>query len=305
MILTRFVYAMCVGGGVLLTVACGSHGPPRSAPEPGAAPSDSLEVYIGKVRRLAAAAAPKKAEVATIESRDGELRTALNALHDGETPARHRRVAAAYRSAGVLDLAYDHYAAATRLDSRDAAAYDGLARIWRDWGLPHLGLSDARRAVFYAPGSPTVHNTLGTVLYALDQRPAARTEFERALALDPQASYALINLCYERFQASDFATAAGHCHNALRLDPASAPAHNNLALVYAATGQTQLAEAEFAVVGDAASRLFNAGIMYSAGDRYVDAAQAFDAAERLRPGWKLAGDRAEQARRLSQSSGPR
>jgi Tfp pilus assembly protein PilF len=305
MILTRFVYAMCVGGGVLLTAACGSHGPPRSAPQPGAAPADSLEVYIGKVRKLAAAAAPKRAAIETVESRDGELRTALNALRDGETAARHRRVAVAYRSADILDLAYNHYAAATKLDSRDAAAYDGLARIWRDWGLPHLALSDARRAVYYEPNSPAVHNTLGTVLYALEQRSAARGEFERALALDPRAPYALINLCYERFQAGDFATAAGNCRSALKIDPTSAPAHNNLALVYAATGQTQLAEAEFAAVGDPASRQFNAGIMFSAGFRYADAAQAFDAAGRLRPGWMLAGERARQARRLSQSSGSR
>ena len=92
------------------------------------------------------------------------------------------------------------------------------------------------------------------------------------------------------------------CRQALSLEPASAAAHNNLGLVYTATGQTRLAALEFAAVDDPAARLYNVGIALSAGRRYADAAQAFDQAERLRPGWILAGERARQARRLSQSS---
>ena len=264
---------------------------------------DSLEVYIGKVRRLSVAAVPKRDVVVTAESQNAELRVALGALGGGATAERHLRVADAYRSAGILDLAYDHFVAARDLDSRDAAAYDGLARIWRDWGVPHLGLGDARRALYYAPQSAAAYNTFGTLLDALGQRAEARRAFERALVLDPGATYAWTNLCYQLFQAGDFDAAASSCRHALTLDPAFAPAHNNLALVYAATGRVQLADAEFATVGDEASRQYNAGIVFSASRRYAEAARAFDAAGRLRPGWTLAADRARQARRLAQPPG--
>jgi tetratricopeptide (TPR) repeat protein len=87
------------------------------------------------------------------------------------------------------------------------------------------------------------------------------------------------------------------------LDPAFGPAHNNLALIYAASGDLRAAEAELAHVGDRAGQQFNIGIVLSAGRRYADAVKAFAEAERLRPGWALAADRARQARRLAMSQG--
>jgi tetratricopeptide (TPR) repeat protein len=297
--MTWCVRVAWVGGALLLT-ACGAHRPARSVPEQAAVAPDSLEVAIGKIRRLSVAAVPKRNAVATVETQNAEVRTALEALQRGATPERHRRVADAYRSVGILDLAYDHFVAARDLDSRDAAAYDGLARIWRDWGLPHLGLADARRALYYAPQSAAAHNTFGTLLQALGQRTEARRAFERALALDPGAAYAWTNLCYQSFQAGDFVGAAASCRRALTVDPGLAAAHNNLGLVYAAAGQAKLAEAEFAAVGDAAARQYNVGIVFAASRKYADAADAFEAAGRLRPGWTMAAERARQARRLAQ-----
>ncbi len=46
---------------------------------------------------------------------------------------------------------------------------------------------DASRAVYYAPDSPVVHNTLGTVLQALGRRAEARAQYEKALAVDASA----------------------------------------------------------------------------------------------------------------------
>ena len=60
--------------------------------------------------------------------------------------------------------------------------------------MAHLGLGDAYRAVYYAPGSAAAHNTLGTLLAASGRWAAARVEFGRALALDPSAAYAAHNL---------------------------------------------------------------------------------------------------------------
>ena len=302
----RLVCATLVGSGViLLTVACGSHAPPRSAPDANAVAHDSLEVFIGKVRRLSIAAVPKRDAVVTVETQNVELRSALEALRSGGTAERHRRVAEAYRTAGILDLAYDNFVSARDLDGRDAAAYDGLARIWRDWGLPHLGIGDARRALYYAPESAAAYNTYGTLLDALDQRAEARRAFERALELDPRAAYAWTNLCYQSFQAGNFDGAAAQCRRALALEPGFAPAHNNLALVHAATGNLWLAEAQFAAGGSEAASQYNVGIVFSANRRYSDAARAFEGAERLRPGWAIAAERAQQARRLAEPTGIR
>ncbi len=57
--------------------------------------------------------------------------------------------------------------AAARLDPREARRGTGSPAIWRDWGFPHFGLGDAYRAVWAAPRSPLVHNTLGTILQFL------------------------------------------------------------------------------------------------------------------------------------------
>lgn len=103
-------------------------------------------------------------------------------------------LAHAYYSMGILDQAYDYYAEAARRDPREAAAWDGLARIWRDWGYPSLGLGDAHRAVWASPRSPIVHNTLGTVLARLGKHHEASLAFARAVFLDPSAGYAYYNL---------------------------------------------------------------------------------------------------------------
>jgi tetratricopeptide (TPR) repeat protein len=130
----------------------------------------------------------------TIESHDPKLAAALLKLKLLPSAAQHRAAADEYRRLGVLDAAFDHLTAAIRIDPHDAAAYDARARIWRDWGVPRLGMGDAARAVYYAPRSAAARNTLGTLLAANDQSDEARREFLKALALDPSASFARENL---------------------------------------------------------------------------------------------------------------
>jgi tetratricopeptide (TPR) repeat protein len=131
----------------------------------------------------------------TVESLNPELRAA------------YVRVGYAYKAAGVLDRALDHFDEAIQKDGRLAAAYDGRARIWRDWHLASVGIGDAARAVYYAPTSAAAQNTLGTLLYALGDCDSARRAFARALVLNPQAFYARTNLDYLDHQLSARATA--------------------------------------------------------------------------------------------------
>lgn len=282
---------------------CASHQPPRGAPGANVsrpAPSaDSLETAIAKIRRLQMAAKPSTDHAATIEAQPGDLRNALEAAVTGESPASLRRVAEAYYRAGVLDRAYSYYARALKIDRRDGAAYDGMARIWRDWRFPELAVGDAYRATYYAPHSASAYNTLGTVLHAIGNRAGARSAFERALALEPRAAYALNNLCYSSFVAGDATSAIAGCRRALDIDPGLVPAQNNLALAFAADGDLDASAAQFARSGDAAAREFNLGIVLASAGRHREAERSFQTAANMKPDWTLAAERARQSGRIA------
>jgi Tfp pilus assembly protein PilF len=166
--------------------------------------------------------------LAMVETVDPELGAALAAVAVVPCAATHLRLAEAYRTARILDQAHEHLTLTVQMDPANARAYDGLARIWRDWGLPHLALPDAHRAVYNAPSSPEAHNTFGTVLHALGLRREARAEYEKALELAPRAAYALNNLCALDLADGSAAAAARRCEEALRLDPGLSVAFRNL-----------------------------------------------------------------------------
>jgi Flp pilus assembly protein TadD len=260
---------------------------------------DSLAQYAAKIRNLSARARPASHLLPTLERWDRRLAEALLLAATSPAAESLRNVGDEYRRLGVLDLAFRYYNDALRADPTDAAAYDGLARIWRDWGLPGLGLGDASRAVYYARSSGASYNTLGTVMQALGNRREARAAYKQALQSDPRASYALTNLCYLSFLEGDAGAALGECRRALELDPESKAAHNNLALIYAAQGRLDLARSELSGSGDEAASQFNMGVIYMATKDYASAATAFQAALVARPSFSAAGLRARQARALA------
>lgn len=264
----------------------------------------SLMEYIGQMRELGVHARPVQPSpllASTVEAQDPELTAALAELAVIGEPAQHRRVAERFRQLKILDAAYDHFARARTLDPTDAAAHDGLARIWRDWGFPHLGLGDASRSVYYAPTWAPAHNTLGTILAALGRAEEARRAYEHARALDPGAAYIRSNLCYLSFLEGRIDQAIAECRAAVEADPGLRPARNNLALAYAAAGRDDLAQREFLAAGTAAG-LYNIGIVHLAEHRYVRASQAFAAAQHERPLWAAARKRASQTRALAAAS---
>jgi Tfp pilus assembly protein PilF len=240
---------------------------------------------------------PKTTENVTIETEDPELAAALDAVGAARTADLLLGVAAEYRRLGLLDQAYDHAREALDLDPNDGRTRDVLARIWRDWGLAARGLPEAYRAVAASPGSAAVHNTLGTLLFAVGSVDAARVRFERVLALDSGAAYAWNNLCYASLTEGDANRAEDECGRALALDPSLDAARHNLALVHASAGRWDQAEREFLESGDRAAAHYNMGIVLLADRRYREAAEAFDAAYRERPALLAARDRAEDARR--------
>ena len=292
---------MRLGACVIAATAlggCAAHRPPAAALSPA-----SVETFVEKVRQLSAAARPPRSnEADTLERRDPELSEARLMLVVAPTAGNHRRVAEAYARLGVFDAAYDHFSAALRLEPHDAASDDGLARIWRDWGFPHLGLTDAYRAIYYAPDSPVPQNTLGTLLLKMGRPAEARRAFERALALDPRAPYVLNNLCYTDLLTGYSAPAIARCRSAVRAQPDLTAAHNNLALAYAAAGEMAAAAQEFSLATSLAAARYNMGVALMATRRFDAAARAFDDAATLIPSVAHARDRARQARTLATGS---
>lgn len=211
-------------------------GRPSSSPGAGqsrAVPTATLEDHVARLRALSIRAAGERRRIGatSVEARDPALGSALTRLAVAPSAESHRRVAAAYRRAGILDLAFDHYRMVARLDPTDPAGWDGMARIWRDWGFAHLGLADAHRAVHLAPESAEAHNTLGTLLLAVGDRRSARREFERAVSLNARAAWAHNNLCYLATAEGDHLAGLEACRRALALDPTLPVARGNLAEV--------------------------------------------------------------------------
>lgn len=310
--LHRVAVLVCiVGAGALTGSACAtapradrlkSHliqrAPDSTEKAPEQAPPDSFEAVISKIRHLAANARPPAARHSgtTIETTDPTLAAAVASLQAFPSAPALDLVAAEYARLGILDAAYDHYRRAVALEPRDATAHDGLARIWRDSGLPHLGLGDARRAVYFAPWSAEAHNTLGTLLHALGQRRLARQAYERSLALDPEAAYALNNLGYLALLDGDSSRAIELCRRAIVLDPSLSAARRNLALSYASADRLDLAERELLVADARPVAYYNLGIIGLARRDYPSALTAFETACDARPAPPGACDRVARLR---------
>jgi tetratricopeptide (TPR) repeat protein len=305
----RFV--VCVVGS-LAVVGCGGRRmvnvmPPAQASGEQAAPaqpppSDSLETFIAKVRKLSIEARPDRPKPTTVEGSSPRLMAALAAAMAMPTPVTYRTIGEEYRALGIFDKAHDYFNKAMTMDPRDAATHDAFARLWRDAGFANLALGDAYRAVYYAPASAAAHNTLGTIFQALGRRADARKQYETALQLDPTAAYALNNLCYGWVLDGDAGKAIPACERALRIDPGLATARNNLGLAHAVAGDLNATRSTFDAAGDHATALYNMGIVHLARRHYSSAVQAFDAAQVARPNMRMAADRARQALTLSKTN---
>jgi Flp pilus assembly protein TadD len=245
---------------------------------------------------VASRAVTKSGTFATVESSDRQLGAALliDAVHS--TASSRLQVAREYARLDILDMAQSWTSRALEREPRFAEGHEFMARIWRDWHLAGVGLRSAHLAVRYDHGSASAHNTLGTLLDALGQVDEARSAYTVAVALDPNAEWALNNLCYLEMRAGRFDDALRACERALAVSPGLVVAHNNLALTYAASGAMSSASAAFLAAGDLASAYYNIGIVHLAGRRYADAAAAFEHAIKLRPTFTEAKRWAHDAR---------
>jgi tetratricopeptide (TPR) repeat protein len=240
---------------------------------------------------------PKSSDSPTLESTTPNLAAIVAAVRLHPSADGYVALGTAYHRLGVLDEAENNFQRALQFNGKSAPAYEGLARVWRDWGLPEYGLGDAYRAVSIAPHSASAHNTLGTLLFALGDPEVAKTHFQRSLALDATAGYALNNLCYVSFMLGEGGPAVARCTEALALAPDAVTTRNNLALVYAAQGKPDEAAREFAKASDGPAASYNVGIAHMARHEYQDAAAAFTIACNAKPEVAGACAWAKEARR--------
>ena len=267
----------------ILTAGCGSLHVVKTTPAPPSAPREN--------------ATASNTMAATLEAQDSRLAAALLAVAVAPRAETYRHLAREYRRVGVLDKAHEHFSNAVAADPTDAASYDALARIWRDWGAAPLGLADAYRAVHHAPLSAAAANTLGTMLQAIGRLEDAKQWYARAVELDPGAWYAMNNLCYVAVLSRD-AAAVNTCHAAVAAAPGvkARVAQNNLALAHVAAGDRAGAKAWFRRAGEPATANYNYGIAMMATQSYKEATAAFEEALRADPQFTLAAMRARQAR---------
>lgn len=264
---------------------------------------DSLKVAIAKVRAVAQNAHPRAKNIsgATLEANHPELAAALRALAAAESAETHFAVGNLYFEAGVKDRALEHFQATLKFDRASGAAYEGLARIWRDWGLPDVALADAHRAVYYEPQSAAARNTLGTIFQALGRLDAARTAYIDAVWLNPGAAYALNNLCYLSLNRGNATEAKEECELALLVDPTLRVARFNLAKVYDRMGLVARADEQRHAATDPVLADFYEGVLRRNRREYGIAAAAFERACLARPSFTEACASAADAQLLVQA----
>ena len=281
--------------------------PPVSGPPPvdasiaeGVPVADGwMSAYVHAVRESSVRARPAPPASQVAERLSKDLAAASSALAAAPTAANEVNLAQAYVRHHITDKALEHFARAAALDPSEGAAWDGLARIWRDWGFPQIGLGDAYRSVYASSGSSAARNTLGTILQSLGKGDEARAQFALAVTLDPNAAYARNNLCYSWLLEANIVTGSAECEKALAIEPSLVSARNNLALARAIDGDLAGAAEIFGVAGGRAVAQYNLGVIYMAQHQYAHAADAFDRASALEPSLTLARARSRQARKYA------
>lgn len=278
----------------LLAMAAGACAPSRA---PLGTPSAELARYLAAVNQKAGSLqpAPPSTRAASLEETNADLKEARLLAEATPTPVNQRHLGEVYLRLGVFDAAYDRFTRALAGDPRDGRAFDGRARVWRAWGLPALGINDAYRAIYYAPGDPGPLNTLGTLLLRLGLLRDARRTFEQAMTTAPEAGYALNNLCYADMLAGD-TRAVASCERAVAAQPGAASPRMNLALAYAAAGDLDRAQVFAPAQESPALAAYDLGTALMALGRFPGAAAAFDRAVALNAAFTLAAERARQAR---------
>lgn len=177
-----------------------------------------------------------------------------------------------------------------RLDARARAEFLSQA------ALGAIKRNDAGRAEHFARYSLEIaetaqaHSILGEIMLSRGDQRAALEEWNRALGLDPDHFYTLINLGKLHLMRGDIELAAIHLDRAIKLRPDSARAHHLRGLAHQAAGDNASAVQEYRLVlSDAqyvrSTKTFhlNFGMALAATGSYQEAALSLEEYTRLAP----------------------
>jgi tetratricopeptide (TPR) repeat protein len=224
---------------------------------------------------------------ADAEARRWRKRLAANA---SDLDAR-LALARLYVSRGQPQLAVEHYRLAAELNPDLAGVTLLLAKSLRDLNEPAEALSVIAAFISRHPKESWELLSLAGILE--DEQglfKQAEAAYRAALAIDPTPSSLHNNLGYNLLLQGNAEGAAAEFRKAIEIDPHSVIAHNNLgtALMWAKSGKSEQAFAEWRKSGDPAAAHNNLAAIFLEQGHYPEARQELASALELRPDYPAA-----------------
>jgi Flp pilus assembly protein TadD len=221
------------------------------------------------------------------EARRLRQRLAANA---GDLDARIA-LAKLYASRGLPDLAIEHYRLAADLNPGLPGVTLLLAKALRDMNEPAEASRVIATFVIKHPHDSWELLSLQGILEDEQGRfKQGEASYRAALAIDSAQASLHNNLGYNLLLQGHAESAAEEFHQAIAIDPHSAVAHNNLgtALMFAKSGKSEQAFAEWRKSGDPAAAHSNLAAVFLEQGHYPEARQEIAAALQFKPDYPAA-----------------
>ena len=220
----------------------------------------------------------------------------------------HNDLGMALASRGGFDEAIGHYHEALRLSPHDAKTRNNLGMALASRGKVQEAIEQYREALRIEPGYADAHNNLGTALASQGKLQEAMEQYREALRIRPGLADARNNLGTALASQGKLQEAMEQYREALRIKPGYAEAHINLGLALASAGKLEEAVRSYRegvrIKPDSAEGHGGLGVCLARLGRLDEAIGHFEHASRLAPGDEVIRKNLDQARRLSNRSGP-
>lgn len=163
---------------------------------------------------------------------------------DPKSAEAHRLAAEAALLGGQEAEAEREFTAAVVLESSNAKAELGLARVAEQQKKWNTAASHYRRALELNPSSVAAARGLGRSMSALGDKSAARIAFGRSIEIDPASAEARNDFGVFLFRSDELDRALEELIEAVRLDPSRSIYHENLGRAFRKKSMLKEAERE-------------------------------------------------------------
>jgi tetratricopeptide (TPR) repeat protein len=218
--------------------------------------------------------------------------------HDPNNPQNHYELASVYHRLQIFDKALLEYEKAIEAASENPEYYEGVGRLWRDWGTPTSGINYLQKALDLRSSYPEAWNTLGTIYDQLRNFSQAQRCYLNALVLNSELDFVYSNLSFSYLQTGEVQEAIYYGERAVQLNPNLIQARNNLGAAYGMADDFVRAIEQFKLIGDEAEAHNNLGVLLLKKQRNVEAMEEFKLAVRQKPFYRVAAQNYRTARSL-------